>query len=649
MNEPSESRSREPVAFHAATPGAWPELVRVRRRITWLALTLVVSLTLPHVLHMLRSPNSDALGFGGLAVRIGGGLFVLAAALLAIRRAIAPDLDRLEQMRRELETRYRSDSAGARETRDYLRDVSHEIRASMHAVLGLTQLLSRSPLDATQHRQTRTIDGAARALLRIINDLIALSGPAPRRFDLVPMGCSLHDMLRVSADLLEPSAKDKGLALELHVAVDLPDRVLIDAGRVQQVVLGVCRHAIETCDEGTLRIDARARNLSGKRFDLSLCVESQPARPSPAVPALAPHVGPLEQALSERPARGPESGEREPPSAAGLALSHRLAAMLGGSLRLGEARGKIELCLPVPRIEGIPEMDGRAQRSSPLPPPIRLPATARPILVVEADDRAQLTAVELLENLGFEVEVAGSTTRALERVAEQTYALILLATDMPGSGGQVLADALRARLGPHRPAIVGCTSQPLAEARARPEAASLDVLLSKPLDRAALCAALADGLPDETHPISSGLRLSQSGALAQATHRALTVKLSAPPASSLPDLATDQRSERVLELFGSEAPELVRALERAALRGRSDEVAALAERLGERSASAGALKMAALCRSLSLARNLTREQLGADARALGTALEGVLAALGPQRQASENAPASARNRNPDSS
>jgi hypothetical protein len=173
--------------------------------------------------------------------------------------------------------------------------------------------------------------------------------------------------------------------------------------------------------------------------------------------------------------------------------------------------------------------------------------------------------------------------------------------------------------------------------------------LPKPLDRTALCAALADWLPDETHPVSSGTRLSQSGALAQATRRALTVKLSAAPASSLPDLATDLRSERLLELFGRDAPEQVRALERAALRGRRDEVAALAERLGERSAGAGALKMAALCRTLSLARNLTLEQLGADARALAKALDGVLAALGSAQRAAENAPASAgTDRNPDS-
>jgi CheY-like chemotaxis protein len=649
MNEPSESKSREPAAFHAATPGAWPELARVRRRITWLVLTLVASLTLPHLLRLLRSPASNDLGFGWLAIGVGGGLLVLGAALLAIRQAITPDLDRVEQMRLDLETRYPSESAGARETSAYLREVSHEIRASMQAVLGLTQLLSRSPLDATQHRQMRTIDGAARALLRIMNDLIALAGPAPRRFDVVPMGCSLHDMLRVSADLLEPSAKDKGLALELRVADDLPDRVLIDVGRVQQVVLGVCRHAIETCDEGTLRIDARAQNLNGKRFDFSLCVECLPARPSLAEPALATHEGPIEQARAQRSARALESGEQEPPSAAGLALSRRLAVMLGGSLQLGEPRGKIELRLPVPRIDGIPEMDGRAQRSSPLPPPIRLPATAKSILVVEADDRAQLTAVELLEDLGFEVEVASSVARALERVGEHEYALILLATELPGDDGQAAAETLRARLGPRRPAIVGCTSEPLAEARARPAAASLDTLLPKPLDRTALCAALADWLPDETHPVSSGTRLSQSGALAQATRRALTVKLSAAPASSLPDLATDLRSERLLELFGRDAPEQVRALERAALRGRRDEVAALAERLGERSAGAGALKMAALCRTLSLARNLTLEQLGADARALAKALDGVLAALGSAQRAAENAPASAgTDRNPDS-
>jgi CheY-like chemotaxis protein len=626
--ESGDPEARRP-ALDATPPRAGPTQARVKRRMLSLSLALGASLALPGIVGALGAGSRGEPVFGWL-VCVLAALLALAAALLVLRHVIFPEVDALVRTRAELDARYRSTSVAARATNDYLRDVSHELRATMHAVLGLTQLLSRSPLDATQHRQTRTIDGAARALLRIINDLLAFSGPEPHRFELVPMGCSLQDLLRVSLDLLEPSATDKGLQIELHAAPDLPDRVLIDAGRVQQIVLGVCRHAIETHEHGPLRIDVHAKHMGDKRFEMSLRIEG------PGAPARI--VG------------GPDA---EPASQAGLSLSRRLAALMGGSVRLGEPPGAIELLLPVPRLDGIPEVSARAQRPPPpglLPPPpvtIRLPATASPILLVEADRLAQVTALELLETLGFDVEVADSGRRALERVEVERYCLILVATELPDSDGYAAAANLRQRLGA-RPAIVGYTGQDLVAARARPGSASFDALLPKPLDRTALCAALIEWVPDEAHPASSGTRLSQTGAFEQATRRALAGQLSAPPGVS-PDLAPGQRSARSIELLVVEAPAQVRALVRAATDGRCDEVAAIAERLGARCTAARALAMATLCRTLSGARELSPERLDESTKALEKALDALLGGLDEPAAAPESASASASSdRNPES-
>jgi CheY-like chemotaxis protein/HPt (histidine-containing phosphotransfer) domain-containing protein len=604
MKESSDPRARQRTADTRA-----PSHAHVERRVRVLVVGLGGALTLPYLAGLGRAWLAGEAGLGWLA-GVAGGLVALAVALSAARRAIAPELRALETAHAELDARCRSASATARDTNDYLRDVSHEIRASMHAVLGLAQLLSRSPLDATQHRQIRTIDGAARALLRIINDLLALSDPEPRGFDLLPMGCSLHELLGVSADLLEPSAKDKGLVLELHLSPSLPDRVLIDAGRVQLVVLGVCRHAIETCEQGPLRIEAHPERLADKRFELVLTVEGPPTAHASS-PRAASDVSPGSAAA--------------PASQAGLSLSRRLAALMGGSVQLGEPKCKIRLLLPMPRADGMPDVPARAQRLPP-PPPIRLPAVSSPILLVEADERVQASAVELIENLGFDVEVAGSGARALERVSESKFALILMATRLADVDAYSAAASLRRRVG-SRPAIVGCTGESVASAQARAGAASFDAFLPTPLERAALCSALAEWLPDEIHPASSGTRLSQSGALKQATRRAFAA-MKTSPGRMEPDVAPGLRRERLLELLLIDAPVQVRALRLAATSERRDEVAKLARGLAERCASAGAAKMAALCRSLSGAADLSREQLGDLAEALVQALIALRVALG---------------------
>jgi CheY-like chemotaxis protein len=290
----------------------------------------------------------------------------------------------------------------------------------------------------------------------------------------------------------------------------------------------------------------------------------------------------------------------------------------------------------MPRADGIPDVAARAQRLPPPPLPIRLPAVSSPILLVEADEGLRTTTVELLENLGFDVEVADSGARALERVSQSQFALILLATRLGDGDGYSAAASLKQRLG-SRPAIVGCTDESVASARARPGAASFDAFLPSPLERSALCSALAEWLPDEIHPASSGTRLSQSGALRQATRRALAA-MKASPARMDPDVAPGRRRDRLLELLLLDAPAQVRALTGAVTAGQREEVAKLARALADRCTSAGAAKMAALCRTLSGAADLSREQLGDLAEALAQALAALHGALGEVVPLSQSMP-----------
>lgn len=626
-------------------------LKRLRRGSVVLVLMLVASLEVPYLAAAWQMATSPGSGWWWLGLGVGAGVLALAAGLLAIRRVLAPALQALARASVELERGHTSAVEAAQETNEYLRDVSQEIRASMHAVLGLTQLLLRSPLDSNQHRQLRTIDGAARALLRIINDLLTLSGPGRGRYDFVSMGSSLHDLLRVSADLLEPAAKDKGLTLELRVALELPDRVLIDAGRVQQIVLGACRYAIEESEQGALRIDAGARNLGDRRFDFVLRVQGPAPR---AVVDEAAEVAaggdvdsaPLSVPGGNQPANDAALADPAHDASATLNFARRLVGLMGGTLSAGTPRGVVEVVLPVPRIDGAMTADARVRRAAARNEvSIRLPATLSPILVADADEVAQVAAVELLENLGFEVEVAASAERAVERACEKKFALILMATDLPDPGGYAAADRIQTALGQQRPAIIGCTRELVAVARGR-AGLTMEDMLPKPLDRSALCSALAEWLPDETNPASSGTRLSQIGALEQATRRALAARLAQP--NALPDLAPGPRPERCVELFVLQAPGEVRALSRAASRGHREEVAELARRLQERCASCGALKMAALCRTLAAPRDLSLEQLGNTVKALAKALDGVLALLEEPARTSESAPASlTTDRNPE--
>ena len=618
--------------------GAAGPLARVRR--LWLTSTaaIIATLVVPTVVVALGSGASGLLVLAPISA-----LFVLGAAWLAFERLVAPELRGLERARAELDRRHAAALRSAGETSEYLRDVSQEIRATMHAVLGQTQLLSRSPLDATQHRQMRTIDGAARVLLRIINDLLALSRSGPRSFDVVPLGGSLHDVLRVSVDLLEPAAKNRGLTLELRLGFDLPDQVLLDTGRVQQLLLGTCRYAIEACAQRALCIDARPLEASRGHFVLSLRVEPRAEPASSAGPAPSSELAPSGELapMAETPRSEVAADALGRPATPALLLE--LIGAMGGTLELLPTPGALELRLPVQRI------DGEAPRLRPPPeaagrPLLRLPVASAPMLVVDSDDASRLAAVELLENLGFDAEAASSAPRAIERAAQTKFSLILLDTELVGLDGYMAAARILTQLGHERPPIIGLSRAPLAAARERAAAAGMDALLAKPIEREALCAALAEWLPDENNPASSGMRLSQAGALAQATERAQAVKRStAPPGTpsrAVSDVASAERSA-ALERFVRDAPGQYRALAAAVERGRSEDVARIAAALADECRSAGAQDLAALCRVVAEPQVLSAEQLGAAVDAVGRALDGALMVLGRSLAPPEVAPASA--------
>jgi CheY-like chemotaxis protein/HPt (histidine-containing phosphotransfer) domain-containing protein len=611
--------ARGPAASSASETRSPAALTRVRR--LWLALTcaVIAALLVPA---LLAARASGAVGLLGAALAPLAALLVLAAAWLAFERLVAPELRALERARAELDTRHAAALRNAGEMSQYLRDVSQEVRATMHAVLGQTQLLSRSPLDAAQHRQMRTIDGAARVLLRIINDLLVLSRSGPRSFDVVPMGGSLHDALRVSVDLLETAAKNRGLTLELRLGSDLPDQVLLDTGRLQQVLLGTCRHAIETCAHGALCIDARPLDMSPGRFVLSLRLEP---------------AGELGRA-ADAPSETAEPNRRTP------ALLIELIGAMGGSLEPLPGPGALELRLPVQRIQASEAQRLRPPPEALAPPVLRLPAASAPMLIVDSDETSRLASVELLENLGFDVEVASSAPDAIERVAQTRFALILLDTDLVGLDGYMAAARILTQLGQARPPIIGLCRAPIAAARERAAAAGMDALLAKPIERDALCAALAEWLPEENNPASSGLRLSQAGALAQATERGRAAKRSTSPpeAGSLAsrEAAAIARSG-ARERFVRDVPGQYRALVRAAAEARREDVVGIAAALAGQCRSSGAADLAALCRALEDSRALSIEHVRVAVDSLGRALDGVLDALDRPVALPDSPPASA--------
>ena len=136
----------------------------------------------------------------------------------------------------------------------FLATVSHEIRTPMNGVLGMIDVLERSQLTVEQREALGTVRYSASALLRIIDDILDFSKIEAGRLDLEEIELSTVELIEGAAETLAPQAAAKGLSLSAYVAADMPDRVIGDPLRLQQILFNLLGNAIKFTETGSVRL-----------------------------------------------------------------------------------------------------------------------------------------------------------------------------------------------------------------------------------------------------------------------------------------------------------------------------------------------------------------------------------------------------------
>ncbi len=136
----------------------------------------------------------------------------------------------------------------------FLATVSHEIRTPMNGVLGMIDVLERTPLSVDQRDALGTVRYSASSLLKIIDDILDFSKIEAGRLDLESIEFSTVELIEGTAETLAPQAAAKGLSLAAYVAAGVPERVIGDPLRLQQILFNLLGNAIKFTEQGSVRL-----------------------------------------------------------------------------------------------------------------------------------------------------------------------------------------------------------------------------------------------------------------------------------------------------------------------------------------------------------------------------------------------------------
>lgn len=354
----------------------------------------------------------------------------------------------------------------------FLAQVSHEIRTPLNGVLGMTEVLSRTPLNEEQRDCVHLIQGSGQSLMSLINDILDYSKLEAGKMVLHPDRVDPRSLTEQQAQLFQTQAEQKGLRLNLAIADEVPNRVVLDVQRLRQILSNLISNAVKYTEKGQIDIELTLLTQPSPCL-LWRIKDSGIGIPGDALSSLFT----LYQQVEEHRQAWAEG------TGLGLAICRDLVELMGGQITVqSEVNKGTEFNVWIPfemQLHRDTTEDGYA--------PGNVGSSTLNILVAEDNMVNQRVIQGLLEKMGHKVTLVNNGREVVEYYQQEDREchVILMDCEMPEMDGYAATEAIRSYEHEHGKMpipIVALTAHALEDVHQRCLKAGMNEFLTKPIN-----------------------------------------------------------------------------------------------------------------------------------------------------------------------
>jgi PAS domain S-box-containing protein len=379
------------------------------------------------------------------------------------------DVSKQKQIEKELTEAIIKAENAVKSKQQFLSNMSHEIRTPMNAIIGFTKVILKTDLTPKQKEYLSAIKMSGDTLIVLINDILDLAKVDAGKmvFEKTPFKLSLS--ISTMLHLFETKIQEKNIELIVKYDQNIPEVLVGDAIRLHQIILNLVSNAVKFTSHGKITVGVRKLTEDNENITIEFSV---------ADTGIGIETKKIDKIFENFQQAHSQTSRIFGGTGLGLAIVKQLVEAQGGSIQVESEVDKgstFSFVLAFKKAHHATVLDNEITEL------VDNDIKDVKVLVVEDVELNQLLMKTLLDDFGFESDIAGNGKIAVEKLEKNKYDIVLMDLQMPVMNGFQATDYIRNTLQSSIP-IIALTADVTTVDLEKCKAVGMNDYIAKPVD-----------------------------------------------------------------------------------------------------------------------------------------------------------------------